>query len=229
MHQFLLLFDIDGTLIRTDGAGVRAFNRGFLEVMGWPSALSRISPAGMTDLGIARLVALRFQGQDLTAEQTQAVFNCYLNCLAEELHKAANYQVLPGILKFLEVQSSRPEILLGLGTGNLESGARIKLEFGGLNHFFAFGGFGSDAADRTEVLRIAVQRAECLAGHGWSPERILVIGDTPLDVAAGKALGARTLGVATGPYRKAELLAAGADWALETFAEEAAVQKIRLE
>lgn len=225
----LLLFDIDGTLIRTDKAGMRAFNRGFFETLGWPDALSRISPAGMTDLGIARQVAMRFQGRPLTDAQTQAVFRRYLECLPDELRNSAGYRVLPGIAEFLEQQSRRPGVLLGLGTGNLESGARIKLDHGGLNPYFAFGGFGSDAEERTEVLRVAVQRAEKLSGQAWPLERVLVIGDTPLDVAAGKALGARTVGVATGPFRKEELLAAGADDALETFADLEGLGALRLD
>jgi phosphoglycolate phosphatase-like HAD superfamily hydrolase len=230
MHKsWLLLFDIDGTLIRTDGAGVRAFNFGFLDVMGWPDALSQISPAGMTDLGIAQKVARRFQGQDLTADQTRAVFERYLHRLSEELRLAAGFRVLPGILNFLQRINNRPDFLLGLGTGNLEQGARLKLERGSLNPYFAFGGFGSDSADRVEVLRCGHRRAEERTGRSWPLQQVLIIGDTPLDVAAGRSLGAKTLAVATGPFSQESLRCAGADFVVETFADEQTLQKIGLD
>jgi len=101
----------------------------------------------------------------------------------------------------------------------------LKLEHGRISHFFRFGGFGSDAIERAEVLRAGVRRAEALAGAAVLPERVVIIGDTPLDVRAGKALGARTLAVATGPFAPDALTASGADCVVENFADRTTVAR----
>ena len=216
----LLLFDVDGTLIRTDGAGVRAFNRGFLEVMGWENALGTFSPAGMTDMAIAQRVARWFRGTDLEPEEMRRVFDRYLELLPVELSgSGSGYRVLAGIRPFLEKYSHGGELLIGLGTGNLELGARLKLRHGGLEAFFKFGGYGSDAQNRAELLAVGIGRGEALAGGSIPRERVVVIGDTPLDVAAGHAVGAKTLAVATGPFKVAELKACGPDAVVSDFNE----------
>jgi len=217
--KLLLLFDVDGTLIRTDGAGVRAFNKAFLEVMGWENALGTFSAAGMTDMAIAHRVARWFRGSDLEPGEMQLVFERYLALLPVELSAAGNYRVLGGIQPFLEKYSRDADILIGLGTGNLEAGARIKLQHGGLDAFFRFGGFGSDALSRAELLGVGIARGEALAGEPMARERVVVIGDTPLDIAAGRALGAKTLGVATGPFKAAELKAHAPDAVVADFTE----------
>jgi phosphoglycolate phosphatase len=226
MHtKTLLLFDLDGTLLRLHGVGVRAFNRGFWEVMGWPDALSEISPAGMTDPLIAHLVSRKKQGRDMTPEEMEKVFAVYLHCLKTEVEQTPHYEILPGILAFLERSALREDLLLGLGTGNLEAGARLKLARGDLNRFFTFGGFGSDASDRPELLSVAVRRGEKAAACEFSPEQVVVIGDTPLDVAAGKAIGARTLAVATGPFSEEALSACAPDGVVRTFNETEKIEK----
>lgn len=199
------LFDLDGTLVRTGGAGVRAMSRGFESVMGWSRALESVSLAGMTDPAIAHLISRERRGCDMAPQEMALVFEAYLAFLKEELAAAASYRVLPGIREFLDAESRRPDVLIGLGTGNLEQGARIKLEHGGLSHYFRFGGYGSDACARHEVLIAGVRRAEAAVGESIPPEKFLVIGDTPKDILAGQAIGARTLAVATGPYTPAEL------------------------
>jgi phosphoglycolate phosphatase-like HAD superfamily hydrolase len=215
----LILFDVDGTLIRTDGAGVRALNQGFLDIMGWENALGNFSPAGMTDMAIAHRAARWFRGSELTPEEMQQVFERYLEILPRELAQSSGYRVLPGIQRFLEKYSLRGDILIGLGTGNLEKGAAIKLEHGGISDFFRFGGYGSDALDRTEVLAMGIKRGAALSGLDILLERVVVIGDTPLDVEAGKQLGARTVAVATGPYRVSELKSFQPDLVLAHFDE----------
>jgi len=216
----VLLFDVDGTLIRTGGAGVRAMNRGFQEVMGWPDALGGLSLAGMTDLGIAHAVSRRLCGRELTSAELSAIFDCYLVCLYEELAAATEFRVMPGMREFLDTHRRHPGVLLGLGTGNLEAGARLKLEHAGLFQYFRCGGYGSDALARADVLQAGVRRAEALLGAAVPPERIVVIGDTPLDVNAGRAIGAHTVAVATGPFTVAELGAGGAHCVVETFADQ---------
>ncbi len=215
----LVLFDVDGTLIRTNGAGVRAMNRGFYDVMGWENALGTFSPAGMTDMAIAHRVARWFRGSELTPEEMKLVFDRYLELLPLELAHSEGFRVLPGIQAFLEKYSAAPDMLLGLGTGNLEKGAAIKLTYGKLHSFFRFGGYGSDALERSELLRVGVQRGEALLGTTLPPERVVVVGDTPLDVKAGQALGARTVAVATGPYRVHEFTEFVPDVVLANFNE----------
>ena len=216
----LLLFDVDGTLIRTDGAGVRAFNRGFQDVMGWENALGTFSAAGMTDMAIVHRVARWFRGSDLEPEEMQNVFDRYLALLPDELSgSGSGYRVLPGIQPFLEKYSHDGNILIGLGTGNLERGAQIKLKHGGIDAFFKFGGFGSDALTRAELLGVGVARGETLAGGPIPRERVVVIGDTPLDIAAGRALGAKTLAVTTGPFKAGELQAHAPDAVVADFTE----------
>jgi phosphoglycolate phosphatase len=219
----VLLFDLDGTLVRTGGAGVRAFERGFGEALGWPGALDGLSMAGRTDPGIAQAAALRRIGRELTETELGSVFAHYLACLPEELAATPGYRVLPGIREFLEAHARDPLTLLGLGTGNLEAGARLKLVRGGLEGYFTFGGYGSDARERPDVLRAAVRRAEARLGGRVPPERVVVIGDTPLDAAAGRAIGARTLCVATGPFTCAALAAGPADVVVPDFGERKAV------
>ncbi len=215
----LLLFDLDATLIRTGGAGLRAMNRAFLEVMDWPDALGRISPAGRTDPSIAREISRKIRGRDMTPAELDRFFSCYLELLPAELAQADDYQVLPGIEEFLEQAAGKPELILGLGTGNLEAGARIKLEPAKLNRYFAFGGFGSDTEDRPTLLRIAVERAQARRGQTLSPWQVVVIGDTPHDIHAGRAIQARTLAVATGPFSTEQLAAHQPDLAVADFTE----------
>jgi phosphoglycolate phosphatase-like HAD superfamily hydrolase len=139
-----------------------------------------------------------------------------------ELASAGNYRVLDGVEALLPVLAARPDVFLALGTGNLEAGARLKLERSGLNSYFAIGGFGSDAEDRAEVLRIGVRRAEEKAGRRFDPRDVFVVGDTPHDVAAGRALGAVTVAVGSGHASREELLAAGPDHFLVSLADKEA-------
>jgi phosphoglycolate phosphatase len=222
----LLLFDVDATLVRTGGAGLRAMDRAFDKIMHWPGALEKISPAGRTDPSIAHEISRIQRGCNMSPEELESVFNCYLEYLAEELENAPGYRVLPGIEKFLEKISQAPDFLLGLGTGNLEAGARLKLKPAGLNRFFNFGGFGSDAEQRPEVLQIGVKQAQAFSGQTIAPGQVLVIGDTQHDVQAGQAIGARTLAVATGPYSVKELQAFQPDWVIQDFTEKALLQKV---
>jgi phosphoglycolate phosphatase-like HAD superfamily hydrolase len=141
----------------------------------------------------------------------------YVTLLPEEVQQSDNYTVLPGIRRFLEDLQGAPNLAFGLATGNVERGARIKLERGNLNRFFPFGGFGSDAENRTELVRRAGQNGIRHTGFSIDPRDVFVIGDTPRDIAAGREAGFQTVGVATGHYSMQDLEGAGADLVVADF------------
>ena len=136
------------------------------------------------------------------------------------METAASYRVLPGIVRVLDELGRRPDVLLGLATGNIELGARIKLERGNLNRYFTFGGFGSDSDDRTALVRRAAEVAALRCGNAVAPSDVFVIGDTPRDVEAGRAAGFCTIGVATGQFTTADLEEAGATAVLTDFEQD---------
>jgi phosphoglycolate phosphatase-like HAD superfamily hydrolase len=197
----LLLFDIDGTLVATGGAGVRALNRAFRELLGIENAMERIRPHGKTDPGIIREVFEICGDARQCSDWMSRVLDAYVRFLPEEVH-------------------GRPDIAIGLATGNVEQGARIKLERGKLNRFFPFGGFGSDSESRAELVRRGAEKGVRLTGQSVKPGDIFVIGDTPRDIDAGREAGFRTVGVATSDYSVDQLKAAGADLVLSDFERE---------
>ncbi len=205
----IFLFDIDGTLIRTDHVGRRAFERACDEHLGHTGTLESIRLDGKTDPGILDEVFLQWQGRDATAEEHEAILGKYLDYLAEAL-PSAQYEVLPGVVEVLD-ELDRRGAPLGLATGNHVRGAEIKLSRGDLWRRFRFGGFGSDAKERSELVRVGVQRGRAHARDVEARRAIWVIGDTPRDIHAAHAAGARALGVATGSFDEAALREAGAD------------------
>lgn len=211
----LLLFDIDGTLMLAGGAGSRAIDRICRDRFGIVDAFSGISPDGKTDPLLFREVIRRHRlGADaaLEAELTAS----YLRCFAEEMRAAPEARLLPGVAATLEALSRRSDLALGLLTGNLEPSARIKLSRFGIDRFFRFGAFGSDHAERELLVPLAVARAERVLGRDIGLGRhVVVLGDTPLDVACALANGVTAIGVATHRYDAAELEAAGAHGVLE--------------
>jgi phosphoglycolate phosphatase-like HAD superfamily hydrolase len=211
----LYLFDIDGTLIGGDGSGRRAFDRACLEVMGIADALDHIRLDGMTDPLILAEVFEHHLGRPPTDEESRRVLDAYLGHLEGEI-AAGLYHVKPAVTETLD-HLERLGAIVGLATGNLEAGARIKLKRGDLWRRFAFGGYGSDSAVRAELVRVAIERGS--GGRQFTREQIFVIGDTPKDVAAAHAAGASAVGVATGRFTVDELAAAGADAAYPTMAE----------
>lgn len=211
----LVLFDIDGTLLSTNGAARRAFHRALLATYGTAGPIATHAFDGKTDRQIAREL-LRLAGLD-DASITRSfdeLWSVYLRELARELARPdARTQVYPGVVALLERLGAMQEhYLVGLLTGNLAAGARIKLSAAGLEHHFRFGAFGSDAERREELPAVAVRRARALSGREFAGADIVVIGDTPSDVTCGVSLGVRAIGVATGRHGTDELLAAGA-WA----------------
>jgi phosphoglycolate phosphatase len=200
----LILFDIDSTLINTGGAGVQALKLASKKRFGIDYNLSGIEIAGRTDSGIVRQILAKHEVQP-TDKELRRFFDIYLGLLAQQL-PICKGRVLPGIVDLLERLETRPHTTLGLLTGNLARGAQLKLEFYGLWKYFPFGAFADDHHDRNELGAVACTRALAYTGSQFTPSSVDVIGDTEHDVACGKAIGARTIAVATGS-RSREALA----------------------
>jgi phosphoglycolate phosphatase len=210
-----VLFDIDGTLLVTGGAGAVAWQRAFRESHGIDADIEEHTHAGMTDPEIAEIVFREVIGREGSEEERAQAISGYLAKLEDAVNESQNYEVMPGIEALL-TRLGDEGVLLGIVTGNIESAAHIKLARGNLNRFFAFGGYGSDSRDRTELTRKGIERAAAVAGRPLELERTIAVGDTPRDVKAGHGAGIRVVGVATGNYSAAELADSGADWVLET-------------
>ncbi len=208
-----VLFDIDGTLLVTGGAGAVAWQRAFRELHGVDADIDEHTHAGMTDPEIVEIVFREVIGRDGTeAERAQAVAG-YLSHLTDAVAESDGYRVMPGIEEILP-RLTEQGVLLGIVTGNIESAAHIKLARGELNRYFAFGGYGSDARDRTELTKRALERGAEVAGKPLDPATTIAVGDTPRDVSACHGAGIRVVGVATGAYAVEQLNDTGADWAI---------------
>lgn len=215
MQNKLVLFDIDETLIDSGRAGTRALNNSFRELFGIEDAFKNIKMAGRTDIQIMK-EALSLYGLSDGNGRVNDVINQYLSNLRKEIDNPWK-KVKPGVYEILDDLISK-SIPLGLLTGNLETGAKIKLTPFRLQEYFPAGAFGSDDEDRDKLLPIAVRKFSEL-GVNTSPERCIVIGDTPSDVRCAKVHNAFCIATATGPYRKEALAEAGADLVVENLEE----------
>jgi phosphoglycolate phosphatase len=220
MTQQLVLFDIDGTLVLTGGAGKRGMTRAFEALFGFPDAFAAISLAGRTETCILT-AALEQHAVPVTDDSIAAFRARYLECLREEVARpTVGKQVLPGILPLLEALTGSPHAFLGLLTGNYTEAAEVKLGHFDLWRYFRCGAFGEDAHDRNHLVPIALDRAwACGLSPAVDADRVVVVGDTPRDVACAHAHGARVVAVATGEYAADQLRDAGADVVFEDFAE----------
>lgn len=215
----LFLFDLDWTLVYTGGAGVRALNYTFEKHFHIPHAMKTVTPDGKTDPAIIREMIRVHLQRDPKAGEIDSLCRGYIDRLRVEVAAGEGYRVMPGIPEFLKALSKRQDVLVGLGTGNLEEGAHIKLERAQLMPHFKFGGFSSDSEDRAKVLTAAVKRGEALAGHSVAPRQAYVIGDNVRDVQAGKTIGATTVAVATGPMPYEELAKTEPDFLFHDFSQ----------
>jgi phosphoglycolate phosphatase-like HAD superfamily hydrolase len=209
-----VLFDIDGTLLVTGGAGAVAWQRAFRELHGIDADIEEHTHAGMTDPEIAEIVFREVIGRDGSTEERAQAIAGYLSHLEAAVNESSGYRVMPGIEEILPRLAGQG-VLLGLVTGNIEAAAQIKLARADLNRFFAFGGYGSDSRDRTELTKRALERGAEVSGAPLDPAATIAVGDTPRDVVAGHGAGIRVVGVATGSYSVEEQRDAGADWAIE--------------
>ncbi|HET6998082.1 MAG TPA: HAD family hydrolase [Solirubrobacterales bacterium] len=208
-----VLFDIDGTLLVTGGAGQVAWQRAFRELHEVDANIDEHTKAGMTDPEIAEIVFREVIGRDGSEAERAEAITAYLGHLDDAVKESSGYRVMPGIEALLP-RLAGTGTLLGIVTGNIESAAQIKLARGDLNRFFAFGGYGSDSRDRTELTKKALERGAVVSAAPLDPEATIAVGDTPRDVKAGHGAGIRVVGVATGNYTVEQLREADADWAL---------------
>lgn len=212
------LFDIDGTLISTGGAGARSWRWAFNELHGIPADIGKFTGDGMTDPTVARRTFEKAIGRKPSPQEVATVLAAYLDRLPYEVEHSEGYQVLDGAPELLQ-HLAREGVLLGLTSGAVEAAAHIKLARGGLNRYFPFGGYGSDSADRTELTRCAIERGSRLVDEEIDPADVFVVGDTPRDIEAAKGAGTVAVGVATGKYDEAALREAGADHVLGSLRE----------
>jgi beta-phosphoglucomutase-like phosphatase (HAD superfamily) len=210
-----VLFDIDGTILVTGGAGGAAWQRAFEELYGVEANVAEHTDAGMTDPQIAEIVFRAVLGREGSPEERAKAIGRYLHHLPDTVAASRGYRTMPGIEELLDRLLDQG-LLLGLVTGNIEAAAHIKLSRAGLNRFFSFGGYGSDSADRAEVTRAALERGELVSGGTLTEGACIAVGDTPRDVKAGHTAGVRVVGVATGRYSVDVLREANADWVLAT-------------
>jgi phosphoglycolate phosphatase-like HAD superfamily hydrolase len=210
-----ILFDIDGTLITTGGAGAVAWRKAFEELHGTPLDIREVTESGMTDPEVGRVALRNILGRDPDRRELATAMGHYLRHLAAAVDESDGYRVMPGVEELLErlVDDGR---LLGLTTGNVEAAAHIKLARAGLNPFFSFGGYGSDSNERVELTRCALDRGRLVSGGVLSEGSSISVGDTPRDVAAGHGAGIEVVGVATGNFTLEQLREAGADHVVET-------------
>jgi phosphoglycolate phosphatase len=209
MPPVLLLFDIDGTLLTSGGAGEKALRTGLLSRFGIQDDLQGIEIAGRTDSGIARRILERHQIPP-APENVRRLLDGYLEALPTLLPLHSG-RVLHGVLPLLNALRQRSDCILGLLTGNLEQGARLKLAHYGLHDRFQLGAYADDHHDRNALVPFALRRASALAGTDIPPARTWVIGDTPYDVECARAGGARAAAVATGVFSSSALAAAQPD------------------
>ena len=205
MRKNVLLFDIDATLLLSGHAGTRAVNRTFEELYGIQGALDPIRPDGKTDPLIFReIFDMRLPRID-PGPELHRVGEIYLAHLEKELVNSPEFRLMPGVEALLEALSRCPDLAIGLATGNLEQGAWLKVQRAGLAPYFHFGGYGSDAENRTELIRVAVRRAEEYLGEQVSGEQVFVVGDTPRDILHAREAGVKTVAVSTGRSSMEEL------------------------
>jgi phosphoglycolate phosphatase-like HAD superfamily hydrolase len=204
--------------VLTGGAGARAMASAFEDVFGVRQGLAGIPMAGRTDAWILQQAATTHQVAFDTA-RARLFRESYLAKLATEVHEPGPRKgIMPGVRELLDQLRDRDDVYLALLTGNLESGARVKLEYFDLWRYFQCGAFGDDVHDRNKLLEVALERVRASGGPS-RPSEVIVVGDTPLDVAVAKAGGARSIAVATGGYDAATLAATGADIVLENFSD----------
>lgn len=216
----LVLFDIDGTLITSRGAGRRAMKSALERVFGEAGGIDQYDLGGRTDTRIVHDVmgALGWEAARVK-ERLDDFFEAYAARLAAEIGDGRHVVILPGVAPLVDRLARSRDALLGLVTGNIEEGARIKLEPTGLWPHFRVGAYGSDHMDRRRLPSLAARRAHALLGQAFAPADVVVIGDTPHDIDCARAFGAVSIAVATGQHPRATLLAESPDFLFDDLAD----------
>jgi len=213
----VVLFDVDGTLMDSGGAGARSWTHAFGTLYGISADIGSHTAAGETDPVVARKTFEAAVGREPSEAELARLFAVYLLRLSEEVRTSEGYRVLEGVEDLLHMLSDAGT-MLGLVSGAMEGAARVKLSRADLNRFFVFGGYGSDSDDRAMLTRGAIDKAAMLHGHDVTPDRVFVVGDTPLDVKATRTVGAVSVAVASGRFSMEELRSAGARHVLPSLA-----------
>jgi len=195
--QTLLLFDIDGTLLLTGGAGKVAFEEAFEEIFEIPNSWGGLDPHGKTDPAIFDEVAKRELGRLLSPSEFDLLMERYEEIFEERIKQSPRFELMPGVIEILEHLSKDKNIFLALATGNFERAGRMKLKHGAVEHYFLTGGFGNDARERDKILLAAVAYSEEFARKRFEKRKIFVIGDTEYDIAAARKAGLRSIAVLT--------------------------------
>lgn len=226
MRPTVLLFDVDGTLVTTGGAGRRAVEQAFSALHGRPDACARISFDGMTDRSIMRL-GLDAIGAPCDDAAIDRLLARYLQSLEESVRAVPpeHYVVHAGMREAVDAALATG-MAVGLGTGNVREGARVKLARVGLSEKFSFGGFGDDHELRPELIRVGAERGARQLGIALTEARVVVIGDTPKDVLAAQAIGAESLAVATGGYTVDQLRESRATFTFDSLADDGALDAL---
>jgi phosphoglycolate phosphatase len=216
--RIAVLFDIDGTLIITGGAGAASWRLAFDELYGIPADIGQFTDTGMTDPDVGRQTFEAVMHRKPERKEFTRLLERRLHYLHQTVEESASYRVLAVVDELLP-RLVEDGYLLGLVTGNLEAAAHIKLHRARLNRFFSFGGYGSDSTDRGELTRIALRRAALVYGEDVTPEQAIVVGDTPHDVDGAHAAGMKCVGVGSHHFDVQQLRAAGADYAIASLQE----------
>lgn len=203
----VVLFDVDETLVHTGGSGARSWKAAFEKLYGIPADIGQHSSAGETDPQVARATFRAVLHRDPSDDELGRLYSQYLLHLAEDIGVSEGYRVLPGAEKVL-LRLAEAGVMLGLVSGAMEGAARTQLVPANLNRFFVFGAYGSDSPDRTELTRLAIDKAARLHNQ-LTADQVYVVGDTPHDMEATGASGAVAVGVASGHYSVDELKTAG--------------------
>jgi phosphoglycolate phosphatase len=213
-----ILFDIDGTLINTGGAGAASWRLAFDELYGIPADIGKFTDTGMTDPEVGRKTFEAVLDRAPQRVEFTKLMERRLHYLHQTVGDSDGYEVLPGVTTLLP-QLIDEGYLLGIVTGNVEAAGHIKLHRANLNRFFSFGGYGSDSPDRGELTKIALKRATLVYGEEVEPEQAFAVGDTPLDVTGAHAAGIECVGVGSHHYGVDQLRQAGADYAIKSLEE----------
>jgi phosphoglycolate phosphatase len=210
-----ILFDIDGTLINTGGAGAASWRLAFDDLYGIPADIGEFTDTGMTDPAVGRKTFAAVLRREPGRKEFTHLLERRLHYLHQTVEDSEGYKVLAGVDELLP-KLIEDGFLLGLVTGNVEAAAHIKLHRAKLNRFFSFGGYGSDSNDRGELTRTALKRATMVYGETVTPQQAIAVGDTPLDVEGAHAAGIECIGVGSHHFSVDQLREAGADYVIDS-------------